>query len=379
MDPNFNEEKVDETSDSNLGEEKKPTKEEKIATERKELLNRVLSGNIKSLKDRVGYILNQDPKTRNSDIELTWSFWKMFHPEIFNGITINKSQFKSLTRMNSLIRCRAKIQNEYKLFQADEEVKKFRGQLEEERRIDAIEDKPFDMPSYSVFIDETGKTDEFLSVGSLWLIEGGINTYYVNEKLTKWKSDHEIDYEFHFKNVKKQKLKQYKDFFLKFLALNPTVGFKVITVSNKGFQDKSKAITDLTFHLICKGIEHENSSGRAPLPRVLQVWLDQDEIGSDMLKLENLKERLKSQKIEGLYLDIFETLDSSDNYFIQAVDLFTAAINRVINHSSKEQKNVKDELAEFILDLVNFDLENLDKKNTEIDNSTVFNLTPKSS
>lgn len=280
--------------------------------------------------------------------------------------------------MNSLIRCRAKIQNEYKLFQADETVKKFRGQLEEEKRVDAIEDKPLDLPFYSVFIDETGKTEEFISVGSLWIIEGGVSTYRVNEELTKWKSTNKIDYEFHFKNLKSQKLQQYKDFFSKFIALNPTAGFKIITVNNKGFQDKSKAITDLTFHLINKGIDHENSSGRAPLPRDLQVWLDEEERGSDMLKLENLKERLVSQKIKGLYLRNFESLDSKDNYFIQAVDLFTASINRVLNHGTKEQKNAKDEFAHFVLDFLNFNPETLDKGNIEIDNSKVFNLTPRS-
>lgn len=351
-----------------------PAKLLKIEEEKKELLANVLSGNMLSQRDRVGYILNRFSDTRNSDIELAWRFWETFELDKFDGRSITKGQMYALTRANSLTRSRAKIQNEYKLFQADDEVKKHRGVLEGEKRNEAIQDKPKGIPSYTVFIDETGKTHNYLMVGSLWIVDGGLNSYYVRKDIDAWKERKAIEFEFHFAELSRGKLESYKEFFTKFISLNPTAGFKIIGVRNSGFRDLSQPITDLTFHLLNSGINHEHTTNRAKLPRMLQVWLDEEEEGSDTLKLENLKERIIAQNIEGLYLDNFHAVSSHKNYFIQAVDLFTASVNRKIN-INPSNRNHKDELADFILELTNFNIDEIDADNTEIDNSVVFNLS----
>jgi hypothetical protein len=236
---------------------------------------------------------------------------------------------------------------------------------------EAVDEKPKGLPMYSIYIDETGKTDQYLSVGSLWIIDG-FKSFQASRKMQEWITKREIDFEFHFAKVTNHKLQVYKEFFLMFLTLNPTVGFKTITLDRKGFKDIQKTITDLTFHLIHKGITHEHVSGRAPLPRLLQVWLDEEEKGSDQLKIENLKERITSQKMNDLYLGDFQAVNSEHNFNIQAVDLFTSAINRRVNNP--ESRKVKDELADYILDLLNFDVKSIDLTNTESDKSKVFNL-----
>src|SRR5690606_5641818 len=122
--------------------------------------------------DQVGFILNNFSETRNSDIELAWRYWQTFESHIFNGQHVTKQNLMALTRINSLTRSRARIQNEYKLFEADLEVKKYRGVLSAEQKEKAIEEKPKNLPMYSIFIDETGKTQDFISVGSLWIVDG---------------------------------------------------------------------------------------------------------------------------------------------------------------------------------------------------------------
>lgn len=345
---------------------------EKIEKEKKELLNKVLSGNLENMHDRVGFILNHHPEARNSDIELTWIFWKTFESDKFNGYHVTKSNLKKLTKSNSLIRSRAKIQNEYKLFQADDNVKKYRGVLAEEMRNEAIEDKPEGLQMYSVYIDETGKTQEYLSVGSLWIVDG-MKSFQATREINDWIESNKINFEFHFAEVRKHKLDIYKEFFLKYLRLNPTIGFKAIILNKKGISDLNSAITDLTYHLLYKGITHENETGRAPLPRLLTVCLDEEEKGSDQLKIENLKERITRQPISDLYLGDFVAAQSNHNFSIQAVDLFISSINRRL-HNPDSHGNVKDELADYVLGLLNFDINNINLENTETDKSTVFNL-----
>jgi hypothetical protein len=357
------------TIENDNGSEEHSIENEK---EKQEFLNKVISGNLENQHDKVGFILNNHTEARNSDIELAWIYWQTFESNLFNGKYVTKNDFKKLTKINSLTRSRARIQNEYKLFQADDVVKKHRGVLAEEKREEAIEEKPEGLPIYSIFIDETGKTQDYLTIGSLWIVDG-FRSFQASNSIRDWKKNNKIDYEFHFSEVSKYRLDTYKEFFLKYLTLNPTMGFKAIILNRKGLGDLSSAITDLTFHLINKGIRHENSTGRAPLPRLLQVWLDAEEKGSDQLKIENLKERITGQPTSGLYLGDFNAVESKHNYSIQAVDLFTASINRRI-HNTDKPGNIKDELANYILGLLNFDLNDINLENTDSDKSAVFNL-----
>src|SRR5690606_25870280 len=131
---------------------------------------------------------------------------------------------------------------------------------------------------------------QFLSVGSLWVTDPKAS-FFSSMKLKEWKEKYKIDYEFHFAELKNHKLESYKQFFLNFLTMNPTAGFKVIVIKRSGLKNMNSAITDLTYHMIYNGIMHQHSSGRAPLPRILQVNLDNEEEGSDLLKIENLKDR----------------------------------------------------------------------------------------
>jgi len=360
--------------------EEKPTKEqlekeakalEKFENERQEILNAAVSGKIDNTKERVAYILNHHISARNSDIKLAWIYWASFERSLFKGDCVNQKDMLRLTKISSLTRIRAKLQNEYKLFQANDKVKKFRGVLEESKKQEAIEDRPY-YPLYTIFIDETGKTQKYLSVGSLWITDAKSATIGHIE-LRNWKEKRSIDYEFHFAEMGKHKLYQYKAFFLQFLSLLPSIGFKVITVNRSGFRDINSAITDLTFHLINNGIKHEDESGRAPLPRMLQVYIDNEEKGSDKLKLENLKERIESQQIEGLVIDSFEAVDSKNNIYLQAVDLFISSINRKLHNP--EGTKPKDELANYILGLLGFNLEEVNTTNSKIDKCKVFNLS----
>ena len=52
--------------------------------------------------------------------------------------------------MPSLVRERARIQNQYKLFQADDVVKEYRGTLEGDARQQAVDDRPAGLPNTTV-------------------------------------------------------------------------------------------------------------------------------------------------------------------------------------------------------------------------------------
>lgn len=112
----------------------KLTKAERVAKEKEDILKRLNSKTLETTRDKVAFLLNNSGEARNSDIDLAWAYWSTFESDKFDGPFITKETLRQLTRYSTLTRMRRKIQNDYKLFEANEEVKKRRGMLQEENK-----------------------------------------------------------------------------------------------------------------------------------------------------------------------------------------------------------------------------------------------------
>src|SRR4051812_31634001 len=97
-----------------LPQEAALSKEEKSEKEKTLLLADVVSGRIDTLTKRVAFLLNMYPKTRDSDVVLQIQYWKIFEGHIFQG-SVNEDVYPQLTKLTSIQRSRAKIQNDYHL------------------------------------------------------------------------------------------------------------------------------------------------------------------------------------------------------------------------------------------------------------------------
>lgn len=327
-------------------------KEIRRAKERKNLLRAVASGSCNTLTEKIAFLLRDDMDSRNSDLELAWQYWRAYEADILGDDCIGYEKSFKLTRLTSIARARAKIQNEHKLFQADEIIRKHRGTLEEDFKARMIEETA-SYPFYSAYIDETGKTDKNLIVGGAWLLERratlkGLST------IAAWKSSKAIDFEFHFAEMSRNKLDVYKEFAEVFVNSNSMLSFHAVIHPRHGIGNVQSAIEELTFQSIVKAIYQLHESGKATLPRRIQVWLDDEEENSDKLKLESIKSRLKAEdfsKFGDLKLDEFQVVSSSGNNFIQVADLFISSLNRITNYDLP-QRNHKDEFVEFFLKML---------------------------
>src|SRR5947208_11628679 len=122
------------------------------------------------LKSRVAYILNHYPATRDSDVALQNTLWRTFFGDHIEGEYVALKNFYDLPRPQTITRVRAKIQNDYGLFVPSAEVADMRKTLRRDRQDDAVADKP-GPPAISVYSDESGKTQPFLIVGSIWIVD----------------------------------------------------------------------------------------------------------------------------------------------------------------------------------------------------------------
>ena len=144
---------------------------DEIARYQEEILNAVSASRLDNLHHRVAWILNHFPETRNSDIALYIRYWEVFEGEYVQGGAVELKDIYHLTRPASLTRARAKLQNEFKLFLASDEVRKRRGTLSEEEKAKVLAVRPA-YPMYTAYTDESGKTDDFLVVGAVWFVNG---------------------------------------------------------------------------------------------------------------------------------------------------------------------------------------------------------------
>lgn len=326
----------------------------RLQQERQNLLAAIASSNPDTVVHRVGWILNNYPDARNSDIKLQLCYWQMFCPDQYDGGTITPDDLYRLPRLTSLARARARIQNTLKLFLADAGVRKHRGTLSKEERKEAVAAKHSSAPVYAVYVDESGKTQRTLLVGSLWILQGP-ETFRIAMKLMRWRDRSGFRGELHFAEVDERSLPYFRQAIDILVENASAVSLKYAALPRAGTGPVLEVIPKLIYHLIVRGIWHEHQSGRAPLPRNLQLWKDAEEVGYDRLVLAELRDRLESAAVAQfageLAVDVLEAVDSKGNDLLQIADLFTASINRMINPPDPAPRNAspKDELARYIV------------------------------
>ncbi|MGF1537507.1 MAG: hypothetical protein ACFB4J_13630 [Elainellaceae cyanobacterium] len=143
---------------------------------------------------------------------MAWRFWKVFQPEYAGSGVIDEEKMQRLVKLISIARARAKIQNEYKLFQASPEVAEHRRELEKNERNTQLSDKPSGISTISFYVDESSKTSRYVIVGGICTLSE--NSFYkLITSLVTWKAKNNISYEFHFAKLTRNKLDKYKEFF----------------------------------------------------------------------------------------------------------------------------------------------------------------------
>lgn len=235
------------------------------------------------------------------------------------------------------------------MFLAHPEVRNRRRTLSDLEKENAIENKP-NYNIVEVYIDESGKTDSHLVLGSAWFygISDYENTYVFKEYFELTKQYHFS--EFHFKEINKQNYNDYLrliDFIEKCLTL---ISFRGIILKNEGRLNTLEAIENIFEILIIGGVEDELNKGMFELPREIIVFKDPDDIKKDKILLNKVKLRLNDQSVSKydnkLITGKFEAIPSENSFQIQIADIFTGAVSRKVNFGN-DGNNPKDIVSKY--------------------------------
>ncbi len=192
----------DETAQSASG-----SRMEKIEAEKERLLAALSEGRRDRLTERVAWIMSRFPETRDSDITLQLRYWDLFEPELAAQLEGNTQVLYDLTRLTSLSRARAKIQNSFRLFQASPEIRLRRGQLGEEAKERFATDAP-PSPTLTIYADESGKTNDRLIIGSVWFLDPR-DTLAAWNRVMAWRRLSGSEGELHFAELTSRTLERY--------------------------------------------------------------------------------------------------------------------------------------------------------------------------
>jgi len=327
------------------------SKEERLAKERARFMEKFAAGDTNHVQTRVAWILNRYPSARDSDVTLQVLYWRIFNRDLLSGPnTVALENLYKLTRLTDIARSRAKIQNEYHLFQASDGVRKRRVAKEGEERARQIDDQP-PLRTLTVYSDESGKTENFLIVGSVWFLRGeDVNN--VSNALKEWRERSEFKDELHFTKINDRNVDRYLEVIDILDNFAATISFRAITIERRGHADIPRVIDDLLLHLLVRGVRHEHESGRAPLPRSLSIFKDAEEEVRDRLSVANLELDLKNvaraQFNNELHVSLVHAIDSKSLVPIQLADLFIGSLNRRLN-VSQNGNHAKDRFANAFL------------------------------
>lgn len=325
-------------------------KNARIEKQKQALLTSLDSGNYSTLKNRVAAILNLYPHCRNSDVALSLKYWETFQPEIFNTNGIAPKDLFKLERLHYLVRARAKIQNEYGLFQADEGIRRHRRIHEEAMQEAVVEDRP-PRRVISIFSDESGKTEDFTIVSSVWILTENIFT--LDRAIQHWKKDSPFaNREIHFSRLKRDDLDALSSYLDLINNHRAFLSIKLIAVQRNGLRlNNEKVLEKLHEHMLIQGIQHEIENGRITLPRELEVRIDEEQ-SLDSFTLAEIRRRVNldfHNNYNGqACLNSINTANSRRSNLIQLADLIGGAFNRKINFHG--ERNYKDAMADLIIE-----------------------------
>jgi len=340
---------ADDQADEPLAAEKNP-RALKLEIERARLLESLEAGNFSTLMARVAGVLNMFPDTRNSDVKLALEYWELFQPELFNDQGILPRNLFKLERMTNITRARAKIQNDFGLFQANEGIKRARKKNEETMQ-EAVVENSTPSPSIHIFADETGKHGSWLIVGAVWVLNPR-SVYAVTRAIDIWKATSLWNKrEIHFANFGARDIDPLREYLNVVAANREYLGFKFVAVERSGLQRSIEdALIKLHELMIVEGLKHETVTQRVVLPRRLSVTVDQEN-SLDKLALRAAKDRvnlaLDRHFANDAIIDSFSAVSSRQSTLVQLADVISGAVNRRLN--PQEIRGAKDEMADLVL------------------------------
>jgi|WetSurMetagenome_2_1015567.scaffolds.fasta_scaffold16685_3 hypothetical protein len=349
----------------NLASEPKIPATEEV--ERKTLLAALSQSVLGNMEQRLAYILQRYPETRDSDTALAIRYWTMFQAEIIETWdTLSLDVLYDLDPMGTISRIRRHIQNDLRLFASSGRMAQLKDgfQMELSEYLAAGRAVSSEIRFY---LDETGNEGgkSYTGVAGLCVME-----WKQYEKhwaaLANWRSQQGWPETIHFVDTGSAQQP-------KALALMDQLGQRRSGLLFVGYALPSRgnthqALVDLFIQLVIDSLRHMNALGCLDGQRALTLVKEADS-GFDAVHLEPLRKFLAQQLgrefPDQVFLKDVEPIPKGREVMLECADLIAGGMQRRALYGGR---NPKDILAEAVFNVTGFE----DVR----DNGTVFKAHP---
>jgi len=323
--------------------EKRKRKAEKAG---KRLLKQIYTLDTKHLIAKVGFILNQIPRTRDNDKLLTVEIYKTFYKDyLIDGDKIKLDDLLIMPKSYEMQRYRAHIQNVLGLFRASPDVQKRRKVRRKEWRED---EGSILSPPIEVFTTEFGADSQHLVIASLWIYDR-LRNHSILSEFRDFKEKKVKNHRLIFSNITKRNIEIADQFFDLILNFSDFIGFKAHIFHD--YREKVDSVHEAYLEHILESIDDEVENNNIKLPKSLSIIKSssEDDEGNILEHVRSHMNQIMSGKYDNkIFIDQFFSIDTESSPLLQITDFFTGSLHYLYEKKGSP-KSYKNQLALDIL------------------------------
>ena len=318
------------------GKRKLSAPEKRREKARKRLLKQIYTLDTRHLIAKVGFILNQMPKTRDNDKLLTVEIYKTFYDDyLIDRDKIRLDDLLILPKSYEMQRYRAHIQNVLGLFRASPDVQKKRKVRRKEWR---EEGTAILTPPIEIFAGQSGTDSPHLVLGSIWFYDR-LKNHSVLKEFKDFREKNLKNHRLKFSKVTNRNQKISLEFFDLIMKYQDIIGFKAHIFHN--YLDKVDSVHEAFLEHILESMDSEIEKKKIDLPKSLSIIKNQaQDDDSDMIEEvhKKMNKILQDKHEQELFIDQFFLIETESSPLLQIADFFTGAIHHLYGNKVGKKK-----------------------------------------
>lgn len=324
------------------------------AERRQRMLSDIADSRLGSCEQRVAFILQRFPETRDSDTRLCIKYWKMFHADVLERWQpMELEVLFELDRIETIGRVRRVIQNELQLFRGVEDRRRARDAMQGELHeyLAAHRDT---LSEVRFYLDETGNEGDkaYIGIGGMCVINWKQFEKH-SAALELWRSQQGWAETIHFSEMGADKVERAVSLLAQLQKRRAGTLFLGYSLASRGRTHQD--LFSLFVQLVVDSLLHLRAIGCLGDRRSVRVIKEAD-VGFDSLFLQKMSKYLSEQvamEFPGeLAVLPVEAVTKGRTVLLECADLIAGGMQR---RALTKGRNPKDKLAEAVINVTGFE------------------------
>lgn len=331
-----------------------PSSVPEVDVRRERILANLANSTLGTIEQKVAFILDRYPETRNSDVSLCIRYWRYHQPDELNEWDDPELEvLYDLDKWATIVRLRAELQNDLGLFRASDEaiLNRSLGQTGFHQYLKVHQDV---RPEVRFYLDETGNEGDKRYTGVAGICAMNWKQYEMHfASIARWRRQLQWPGNIHFSDTGASGLERAIALLGQLEAHRSGLLFVGYALPSQGRTHPD--MVSLFVQLIVDSLRQMRVNGCFPEPRLLRVIKEAD-TGFDSIYLEKMTAMLADLtaiEFPGLVVvERIEPVPKGSTVFLECADLIAGGMQR---RALSKGSTARDRLAEAVANVTGFE------------------------